>query len=127
MQGNDVQADVLEREENDRMMAPPTMQELRELSERLEQRCRLEDIFQNKTRNRTVIAPLKLSTLSFSTKKISDKKLVKNGTMKKKGDMMMDGCGKVVEEKIETARTSRKKKSSLRSRIQNAQDSQYLT
>ena len=47
--------------------------------------------------------------------------------MKKKGDMMMDGCGKVVEEKIETARTSRKKKSSLRSRIQNAQDSQYLT
>ena len=72
------------RKENSRLCGPPTLKELRELSERLEQRCRLEDIFAKES-NRTRIAPMSLPPRSSLSSLASLSKLTVGGS---KGKMM---------------------------------------
>ena len=137
------------RKESSRLCGPPTLKELRELSERLEQRCRLEDIFAKES-NRTRIAPMSLPPRSSLSSLASLSKLTVGGS---KGKLMQQQrkedsfssssllSTKVEEEeeeqkkkddgekmkKKEMMKRSSKKKSSMRARIQEAQDSQYLT
>ena len=142
------------RKESSRLCGgPPTLKELRELSERLEQRCRLEDIFAKES-NRTRIAPMSLPPRSSLSSLASLSKLTVGGSkgklmqqqQQRKEDSFSSSSlfpTKVEEEeeveeqkkkddgekmkKKEMMKRSSKKKSSMRARIQEAQDSQYLT
>ena len=139
------------RKESSRLRGPPTLKELRELSERLEQRCRLEDIFAKES-NRTRIAPMSLPPRSSLSSLTSLSKLTVGGSKGKlmqqqrkedsfsSSSLLSTKVKKEVEEeeqkkkedgekmkKKEMMKGSSKKKSSMRARIQEAQDSQYLT
>jgi hypothetical protein len=121
------------------VLAPPSIEELRDLSERLEQRCRLEDIFQNKSSNKKMVKPMKIrlpiprpslsNQMNSSLVPSSVGLLRSSGRGNDKGGKGGSGSGMVEEEKMEMERTRRmkKKSSSMRARIQEAQDSQYLT
>jgi hypothetical protein len=119
-------------------LLPPSLDELRDLSDRLEQRCRLVDIFQNKKINRTMVPPLPINKKmggGVSSKKggkgeINGKTYIPSSTVSSGGGSSdgrntsvnsLNGSNRI------TPRKKKKKSSLLRSRIKEAQDSQYLT
>lgn len=113
-----------EREEKDDRRRPPTLEELKALSKSLEQRCKLEDIFQNKKLNRTIVPPLAMREVREVREVVG---MVGRRTKKRVVGVKKKAVGVGSTGGRVPVQQPKPKKSSLRSRIREAQDSQYLT